>query len=93
MVTAVHILSLECDFDISLDELIYPLDKTASRMATVLLIVATSITRADCTFFSVNCLFLFQAPQVLSSLDQPFWSCSTFVAAEWVTSIKKKKKV
>lgn len=54
MVTAVHILFLECDFDISLDELIYSLDKTASRMATALLIVATSITRADCTFFSVN---------------------------------------
>lgn len=37
MVTAVNTLSLERDFDISLVEWIYSLDKAASRMTTALL--------------------------------------------------------
>lgn len=37
VVTAVHILCLEHDFDASLDEGIYSSDKTASRMTTALL--------------------------------------------------------
>lgn len=37
VVTALHILCLEHDFDTSLHEGIYSLDKTASRMTTALL--------------------------------------------------------